>query len=98
MGGLPDKKNHWANEAKDPPIHPPTPIASLSEFFIFALVVSPSLANCHAMGLIAGQVGESIAVVVEQPYLGDCSQKPTFYPLCYVIHRFRGCRQLEIKV
>lgn len=47
------KKTNWANEARDPPIHPPTPIASLSEFFISALVVSPSLANfspslpCH---------------------------------------------------
>lgn len=96
------KKTNWANEARDPPIHPPTPIASLSEFFISALVVSPSLANfspslpCHEPH--SGQVGEGIAVVVEQPYLGDCSQKQTFYPLFYVIHRVRGCRQLEIKV
>lgn len=103
MGGLPEKKKPIGRTKRGthPSTHPPQSLRSPNSLFprSLSLLRSPIFPHpCHAMGLIAGQVGESIAVVVEQPYLGDCSQKQTFYPLFYVIHRVRGCRQLEIKV
>ena len=77
-----------------------TPIVSLSQFFSFAHVGSlrsPIFSHPHQEP-VRRLGGRGYSSGVDQPDFGDCSQYTSSYLLCNMIHRFRGCRELEIKV